>query len=330
MATSKVERLMNLVICLLSTRQFLTAEKIRTSVAGYDESASDEAFSRMFERDKNELRDLGVPLETGQASRYGAVEGYRISPEAYALPEIDLTSEESAAVAIAVRLLESPELTSAAQGAVLKLRAAGVVVDQESASTLFTALPARIRGAEPTLETVLGAIEAGRAVSFEHRSAPNAPYTTRHLEPWGVVTHDGRWYVVGHDTDRDDTRTFRLSRIGERIAAVGPAGAVRKPEGTDLRAIVGRAVGSAGVSGTASVWVREGRAQELRRLGRVTRPMTLRGRDGSVLEIQVRSREWLSRLIAGYGEDAVVLAPEELREDVIARLTAAAGAGAAR
>ncbi|MFD4466836.1 helix-turn-helix transcriptional regulator [Rhodococcus sp. NPDC058505] len=325
MATSKVERLMNLVICLLSTRQFLTADKIRQSVAGYDESASDEAFSRMFERDKNELRDLGVPLEVGQASRFGTVEGYRISPEAYALPEIDLTSEESAAVAIAVQLLESPELGSAAQGAVLKLRAAGVAVDRESAAALFTALPARARGSEPALEAVLAAIEAGRAIRFEHRSARTAPVTTRHLEPWGVVTHDGRWYVVGHDVDRDATRTFRLSRIGDEVVPVGPRGAVRKPDGADLRALVGRAVGTAWVSGAATVWVRDGRAHELRRLGRPLRPMTVAGRDGVVLDVPVRSRDWISRLIAGYGEDALVLEPESLRSDVIARLTVAAG-----
>ncbi|MFF0813695.1 helix-turn-helix transcriptional regulator [Rhodococcus sp. NPDC003318] len=325
MATSKVERLMNLVICLLSTRQFLTADKIRRSVAGYDESASDEAFSRMFERDKNELRDLGVPLETGQASRYGSVEGYRISPEAYALPEIDLTSEESGAVAIAVRLLESPELTSAAQGAVLKLRAAGIAVDQESASALFTALPARVRGSEPALEQVLAAIEAGQAVRFEHRSAPNAPFVTRNVEPWGVVTHDGRWYLVGHDTDRGAVRTFRLSRIGGEVTAVGERGAVHKPAGTDLRAIVRRVVGTRDVTGTATVWVRDGRAQELRRLGREDRAATVGGRAGTVLEVPVRSRPWLSRLIAGYGEDAVALTPPELVEDVVTRLTVAAG-----
>ncbi len=106
---------MNLVIALLSTRQFLTAEKIRDSVAGYNDSANYEAFSRMFERDKNELRDLGVPLETGLAGRFSTVEGYRINRNAYELPDVDLTSEESAAVAVAVQLWESPELISAAR-----------------------------------------------------------------------------------------------------------------------------------------------------------------------------------------------------------------------
>ncbi|EME22177.1 hypothetical protein G419_06727 [Rhodococcus triatomae BKS 15-14] len=317
---------MNLVICLLATRQFVTADKIRASVAGYQDSASPEAFSRMFERDKSELRDLGVPLETGPAPGYTSAEGYRINLEAYALPEIDLTSEESAAVAIALRLLESPEMTSAAQGAVLKLRAAGVAVDQESAS-VFTALPTRSRGSEPAVETVLSAIEDGRVIRFEHRPAPNAPFATRTIEPWGVVTRDGRWYVVGHDVDRNAPRTFRLSRIAEPVVALDPKGVVHKPAGVDLREIVGRAVGPAGVSGTATVWIREGRAQGVRRLGKQVRSASVGGEAGTVFEVPVRSREWLARLIAGYGADAVVLEPEALRADVISRLAVAAEAG---
>ncbi|MDT5334918.1 MAG: proteasome accessory factor, partial [Mycobacterium sp.] len=67
---------MNLVIALLSTRTFITAERIRETVSGYSESPSDEAFSRMFERDKNELRDLGIPLETGRVSSLDPTEGY--------------------------------------------------------------------------------------------------------------------------------------------------------------------------------------------------------------------------------------------------------------
>ena len=110
---------MNLVIALLSTRGYITAEKIRSSVAGYGDSASDEAFSRMFERDKNELRDLGIPLETGKVSSFDPVEGYRINRDAYALPAVELTGDEAAAVAVASQLWESPELITATQGALL-------------------------------------------------------------------------------------------------------------------------------------------------------------------------------------------------------------------
>src|SRR5690349_468257 len=132
-ATSKVERLMNLVIALLSTRTFLPAEKIRASVAGYADSPSNEAFSRMFERDKNELRDLGIPLETGRVSKFDPTEGYRINRDAYALPPVQLTGDEATAVAVATQLWQSPELVTATQGALLKLRAAGVDVDADGA-----------------------------------------------------------------------------------------------------------------------------------------------------------------------------------------------------
>lgn len=324
-AISKVERLMNLVIALLSTRQYLTAERIRDSVAGYDDSASYEAFSRMFERDKNELRDLGVPLETGASSRFSTVEGYRISRAAYELPEIDLTSEEATAVAVAVQLWESPELAAAAQSAMLKLRAAGVQVDQDSAAAAVTPVPARTRGSEPALGKLLAAIDSGRAVRFEHRSAANEPFRRRNVEPWGVVTHSGRWYLVGHDLDRDAVRTFRLSRIGDDVAAYGPVDAVNKPDNVDLRDIVDRVTGIAGVAGTATVWVADGRAHELRRLGREIEERRIGARSGSVLEIPVRTWDWVARLITGHGADALVIAPTELRDDVVERLRAVAG-----
>ena len=324
MAISKVERLMNLVIALLSTRQYLTAERIRASVAGYDDSSSYEAFSRMFERDKNELRDLGVPLETGISSRYSTVEGYRINRDAYELPDIDLTSAEAAAVAVAVQLWESPELTSAAQSALLKLRAAGVQVDQESAASAVTAVPARSRGSEPALGKLLAAIDAGQAVRFDHRSAVNEPFRQRNVEPWGVVTHGGRWYLVGHDLDRDAVRTFRLSRIGDDVRPFGPPYKVTKPADVDLREIVDRITGSATISGTATVWVAEGRAQELRRLGRSVGSRTVGSRAGDLLEIPVRSWDWIARMITGHGADALVIDPAELREDVVSRVRAVA------
>lgn len=323
MAITKVERLMNLVICLLSTRQFVTAERIRDSVAGYGDSGSDEAFSRMFERDKNELRDLGVPLETGISVGNGGVEGYRINRDAYELPDIDLTREESAAVAVAVQLWESPELTSAAQSALVKLRAAGIQVDQDESAASVTAVPARTRGSEPALGALLGAVDAGRAVRFQHRSSSTDPFTTRTVEPWGVVTFRGRWYLVGHDVDRADTRTFRLSRIGDDVTAFGKAGSVHKPDDVDLQAIVERVAGTAEVNGTATVWVAADGAVEIRRMGTTLEDRVIGGRVGSVVRMPVRSWDWVTRLVAGHGSDALVLDPPELRADVVAALRAA-------
>jgi proteasome accessory factor B len=324
-ATSKVERLTNLVIALLSTRGFITAEKIRATVAGYSDSPSDDAFSRMFERDKSELRDLGIPLETGRVSALDPTEGYRINREAYALPPVELTPDEAAAVAVATRLWESPELITATQGALLKLRAAGVDVDPDAPVTIASTagLPG-LRGSENVLGVLLSAIDSRQAVQFPHRPSRSEPYTTRTVEPWGVVTHKGRWYLVGHDRDRDATRVFRLSRIGAEVTPIGPVGAVTRPEGVDLRKIVAEKVTAAPTGVHAQVWVADGRATALRRAGKSLGPRRLAGRDGEVIELDIGSSDRLVRDITGYGADAVVLKPPSLRDDVLARLRAQA------
>lgn len=325
MGISKVERLMNLVIALLSTHGYITAERIRRSVAGYADSPSDEAFSRMFERDKNELRDLGIPLETGRVSSFDPTEGYRINRDAYALPDIELTADEAAAVAVATQLWESPELATATQGALLKLRAAGVAVEPEAAGGVSISNAAGLpglRGSEDVLGVLLAATNSGRAVQFPHRASRTDPYTVRTVEPWGVVTVNRRWYLVGHDRDRNATRTFRLSRIGSDVTAVGPEGAVRRPEGIDLRAIVTQVVGEAPSGLLARVWVADGRATALRRAGTSVGPHELGGRAGEIIEIDIGWRDRLARDVAGYGADAVVLEPAWLREDVIERLKA--------
>jgi proteasome accessory factor B len=332
MATSKVERLVNLVIALLSTRGYITAEKIRSTVAGYSDNPSAEAFSRMFERDKTELRDLGIPLEVGRVSVLDPAEGYRINRDAYELPAVELTSDEAAAVAVATQLWESPELVTATQGALLKLRAAGVEVDPlDTGAAVAIASPAGVpglRGSEDVLGILLSAIDSGRAVQFPHRPSRAEPYTTRTVEPWGVVTQKGRWYLVGHDRDRNDTRTFRLSRVGAQVTPIGPAGAVSVPDDVDLREIVARTIAETPTGGQARVWVAAGRATALRRDGRSVTARQLGGRDGEVIELDIASADRLARDIAGYGVDAVVLEPESLREDVLARLRAHAGVSA--
>jgi proteasome accessory factor B len=326
-AISKVERLMNLVIALLSTRSFITAERIRETVYGYSDSPSDEAFSRMFERDKNELRDLGIPLETGRVSQFDPTEGYRINRDAYALPAVELTADEAAAVAVATQLWESPELITATQGALLKLRAAGIdidAVDSAFSITSTAALPG-LRGSEEVLGILLSAIDSGQAVQFPHRPSRSEPYMTRTVEPWGIVTDRGRWYLVGHDRDRDATRTFRLSRIGAEVAAIGPHGAVKKPDNVNLREIVARVVSDPPTGTQARVWVADGRATALRRQATDLRPLTLGGRPGDEITVDLGMTDRLAREIASYGADAVALEPQSLRNGVLDRLRAQAG-----
>jgi proteasome accessory factor B len=318
-SSARAERLVNLVLCLLSTRQFLSAERIRSIVPGYADAANDEAFFRMFERDKTELRELGVPLESGRHA-IDTADGYRIARQDYELGEIDLESDEAAAVALAARLWDSPELAGPAHGALLKLRAAGVEVDEDQGR-----VQPRVRGGEPAFAPLLAAVQAGRAVTFEHRrGGPGGEVVRRTVEPWGVVSWRGRWYVVGHDRDRVAPRSFRVSRIVGPVRAIGPTGAVTVPADVDLMAMVRRGVEPPPVVGAARLWVADGRANGVRRLGRVIGPRLHAGQAGDELEVELRSIDTVARWLAGHGPDIVVLGPQALIDRVRANWEAAA------
>ncbi|GIF15878.1 helix-turn-helix transcriptional regulator [Actinoplanes teichomyceticus] len=315
MSRTRTERLVNLVICLLSTRRFLTAAQIAATVPGYEHDPADprdhEAFQRKFERDKAELRELGVPLETGTASIFDQEPGYRIAQREYALPDILLEPDEAAAVGIAARLWQHAGLAAAASSGLAKLRAAGVEVD-----------PQATLGVEPvvTVDPAFGPLTVAarerRAVTFRYRVPEVDEPSARRLEPWGVVCWRGRWYVVGHDRDRDAARCFRLSRIVGDVRAVGRPGAFAPPADPDLIKHVARSSGPIARNGRATVTVRPGRAAGLRRMAEEI----LAGPDGDRLTISYGDPEWLAARIAGYGADARADGPPELRDAVIQQL----------
>src|SRR5260370_7950794 len=124
MSKQKPGRLLSLVICLLSSRRYLTAAQIRQAVPGYPEAF--DAFKRMFERDKDELRELGIPLETGTNAGADDEVGYRISRQADELPEIMLEPDEAAVIGLAARVWQRAELAGSPAGGLLKLPAAGI------------------------------------------------------------------------------------------------------------------------------------------------------------------------------------------------------------
>ncbi|MFI9812205.1 helix-turn-helix transcriptional regulator [Saccharothrix variisporea] len=324
MAIARAERLVNLVLCLLSTRQYLTAERIRAIVPGYSDAATDEAFFRMFERDKTELRDLGVPLEIGRSAEFDNTDGYRIARRDYELGDVDLEPDEAAAVALAARLWDSPQLTGAAHGALIKLRAAGVDVDHE----VHTAVEPKVRTSEPAFPPLLAAVQEGRVVEFDYRKPVPVEVRTRTVEPWGVVAWRGRWYLVGHDRDRRAPRCFRLSRIVGDVRAVGKPGVVERPADVDLLSFVKRSEPSTQAVATARLWVARDRAQGVRRRARVVGEREVDGVVGDVLEIDLRFPDSAATWIAGFGPDVLVLEPEVLAKTVREKLVGALrGAG---
>ena len=312
MSRRKTERLLSLVVCLLSTGKYLSAGQIREAVPGYPDSF--DAFKRMFERDKDELRELGIPLETGVSATPDEEPGYRIQRQAYGLPEIRLEPDEAAVLGLAARAWRRAELAGAAAGALLKLRAAGIDAEE----TTQPGIEPRLQTGEAAFGPLWEAVRDRRPVSFSHRAAGRSSSQQRQLQPWGVVNRHGRWYVAGLDTDRGETRVFRLSRIDGPVTFRGPAGSVTVPDGADVRELV-RQWDAEGPRRTAVLQVRQGAGYGLRRSASAVRPDPQRpGWD--LVEVPFSDVGWYSEQLASFGADLVVMEPADLRDAVIGRL----------
>jgi proteasome accessory factor B len=310
--------LLNLVICLLHTRSFLTAERIRELVPGYEEAPSDEAFKRMFERDKEDLRELGIPMETGIGA-YDDEIGYRVVRSDYALPDIHLEPDEAAAVGLAARMWSTATMGAPATRALRKLEAAGVEV-----TPLPEGLQPRADSAGVALPVIADAAREGRRLSFDYRGAAEASAAGRHVEPWGIVWWRGRWYLAGQDLDRGAPRVFRLSRIVGEPVAEGTPGAEVVPDGLDLTALVS-SFDTGTADAAARLRVRRGRGIGLRRQAL---DIAEHDADWDLLTVPYVDADRLVEQVLPYGPDVVLLAPQEARLLLVERLEALVGGAA--
>lgn len=317
MSAQKTERLLNLLIMLLVTTRFVPKSRIREILYG---DATDEAFDKMFERDKEELRSLGVPVEVGQLDAYFEDEpGYRIVRDEFALPEIDLAADEAAVVGLATRVWDHQRLAAATTEAVRKLSAAGAEIDLSALDIAQPRLPAD----EPTFDVFFEAILERSVVEFDYRRTGSDSAARRRLQPWGVTRYSGRWYVVGHDLDRDDQRVFRLSRVQGEARKVGRPGAYSIPEGTDISAATRRLAPDLSTEPVVLL-ARTGAALPLRRAAEtvevgVPGPDTVTGWDRLLL---TRASVGIADEVLGFGAAVYVESPGSLREQVVSRLEA--------
>ncbi len=319
MSAAKSERLLNLVILLLVARNYTTKEQIRELMEPYRASSA-EAFDRMFERDKDDLRALGIPLEVGFVDKFFEDEqGYRIKRDAFELPSIDFTADEVVVLGLAARVWRHAGLAAATSDALVKLKAAGLSFDREQLEHVQPTLAAE----EPAFEAMWHATVHRTPVEFDYSRAGQTDATTRHVQPWGVITAQGRWYVAGLDTDRGEARLFRLSRIVSEVTATGDPGSFAVPDGTDLRAL-SQSLAPRRPDRTAEVLARAGAANGLRRRAEVvaqgvTGPDT--STDWDRLEVPYVSESDFAGELLGYADAVVVESPVELRASVRHRLT---------
>ncbi|NCT90717.1 WYL domain-containing protein [Cellulomonas sp. APG4] len=317
------ERLLNLVIALVNTTGRMTKEQIRAQVAGYDDAASVDAFERMFERDKETLRDLGVPVVTVTDVAHGDDQGYRVDTDAYALPPMELTSAQLGVLALAAEFWQGQVLRSDAARALTKLRVVGAT---PSATDAVAGLAPRLHPAGPALGPLLDAAHERRVVTFTYRTASTGEVRRRTVEPWRVIGSRGGWYLVGHDRDRAAPRVFRLSRIEGAVRPTGEPGAFTVPDDVDPRAMVTSAQRDEGR--TAWLAIAPDRAGALRSRGLVDPgpppgdlPAPPAGTD--VVAVPYTRTAELADEVTGYTDAVVVLGPATLRDAVVRRLEAA-------
>lgn len=319
------ERLLNLVIALVHTPGRMTKEQIRRTVAGYGDAVSDESFERMFERDKETLRELGIPVTAVSASGHGDDMGYRIDQDAYALPPLELTPAELGALSLAAEFWQDRSVRADTSRALTKLRAVGAGA---GATDLVAGLAPRVRAGGDAFRPLLDAVHARQRVRFTYRAANTGEVRERLVEPWRLIARRG-WFLVGWDVDREASRSFRLSRIEGRVRSVGGERAFVPPDPPVMAEAL--RTWETGHAHTALLALRPERAEALRARGEAAQlppgaADELRAvvADRDLVRVSYRATWELAEQIAGYGDAVLVADPPELRAAVLRLLRVAA------
>ncbi|HEX2294777.1 MAG TPA: WYL domain-containing protein [Actinomycetota bacterium] len=203
----RIERLINLIAALLETSRPMTADEIRNEIAGYDSDSLD-AFRRAFERDKADLRAMGIPIELRSVDPLSEVEGYVIPKSQYYLPQLDLEPDELAALKLAAEsVLGGGEI---AEAGLMKL---SVDAATESWGGPRVVWGADLAAEQPALATIYPALLERRSVAFAYRSGGAPDARVREVDSYGLVHRRGNWYVVGRDRAIDEIRVFKVARI---------------------------------------------------------------------------------------------------------------------
>jgi proteasome accessory factor C len=317
--TDKLIRQLSLVAFLMAERRAITARDVKSNVEGYSEM-SDEAFARRFYSDRAELLALGVPLQS-QRDEFTGEELYTLRTEQYFLPQLELDDAELAALQTALYLLEG----QFAYSEPLRLALQNLALGRPGFAESPTETAGRVEVRDPDyspempgrLAKLEGAISKQRTVKFDYWSISRDEVSDRTLNPYALLPDNGVWYVVGHDLDRDEIRTFRVSRIrGEIKFATRRERDFRVPTDFDIEQYRGRPPWQVGeIAGEARIEVRGDTAWWVQRAYGETGRL-----DDGVFVTDYASLEQLASWVLRQDGRAVPLEPEELRREVASAL----------
>lgn len=303
----KIERLINLTIALLATKRYLTKSEIFRTVEGYEGSA--ETKERMFERDKDDLRNLGITIDVGSFDPLFSDEaGYRIKSENYQLDLGEITSTEISLLSLAAEAWQGAALEDAAQSAILKLSSTGVPADPID----IPGLSPKLSNSSTDLVAVTDAIAHSNFLHFDYLS-PNLEAQERTIVPIALSNRSGFWYVSGVDQEIQEVRTFRLDRIIGAIEVLKNKSAFEFPADFDFDL-----VNVTAPNRLAVIDVRKGKGHALRTLSESTKDLG----EWDQIKVPIHSIQTLAAEILWHGEDVFVHQPTDLREYIVEQLQA--------
>ena len=303
MARARTERMLNLLFVLLNSRTPLTREQIRERVPGYGDS--NEAFERMFERDKAALRDLAIPVETKPVDMFhDDVLGYRIDRSDWLMPEISITAEERTYLALAASAWQNAQLSTAARQAVSSVDA------REQGAEI--SVPVSLAKGRRHITEILAAIANGKTVVFDYVGLNQSEVVKRTIDPWRALLHSGHWYLIGFDQDKGEVRTFRTDRIVGDLVETKHDILESMPKDFDLSTITETWEHSDKDATIATVLVRPGRAASLR----VLATNCDIGDEWDELTIPYHHESQLIGLIASSCDVTRVKSPQSLQDSV--------------
>ena len=310
------ERLFSLVLALLATDQGLTKHQILSTVQGYRQRYSpngDNAnLERQFERDKDDIRDLGVPIETqespGQAGNNQNLR-YRIPRGEYELPrDISFTAEETALLGLAAMVWREGSLSGESRRAVIKLKALGM----ETIEPVLAYAP-RVRVRDGAFEPLSTAIDKHQFVRFNYLKPGESEARVRTVAPLALIQFQGRWHCCALDPETGERKTFLLRRIASQVTTTGKTFEASTEDEAE-RGL--RELDEVWSTHNAEVRVEAG-------TDAATRLHKQRGagttNDGTLL-LHYVDLNILADELAGYGPEVLVVSPPELKTAVRNRL----------
>ena len=302
----KSERLVNLTIALLATGRWITKSEIYENIEGY--SGEPDAKERMFERDKEELRNLGIDIEVGTFDPLFEDEvGYRIRPENYRIQVSQLTPQQLALISSATQSWRGAILDSKASAGLTKLKALGIESDVDG----IPMNPHQLRNSDTNLAKVIDALALRKTISFDYRASDNTD-ENRAVEPYGVGTKNGFWYVAGNDLERRAVRLFRLDRVVSEVKEQGRGASYEIPEDFSMH----NQLQSRTRKNVAQLLVRKGKADRLRKHASVQESQD----EWDSVKYQYSDMKDLIRDLLWHRDDVKVIGPTEVKESLMASL----------